>query len=202
VAEAFNTSPPTIDGWVLSGGQGSRMGGVDKGLLPWQGLPLAWHVAQRLEPQVRQVQVNANRHMSQYAAWPRATRPDDADLPPAFGPLAGMLTGLRHCQGDWLLTVPCDTPKLPSDLAMRLLAQARLVRADIAVPVTLAEGEGSPRHHWTCALIRRELLPTLEEAVGRSQARVRHWITQQRWTGVSFEAADAFQNFNHLGDLA
>jgi molybdopterin-guanine dinucleotide biosynthesis protein A len=68
VAEAFNTSPPTIDGWVLSGGQGSRMGGVDKGLLPWQGLPLAWHVAQRLEPQVRQVQVNANRHMSQYAA--------------------------------------------------------------------------------------------------------------------------------------
>lgn len=202
MAETVAPISESIDGWVLSGGLGSRMGGADKGLMPWRGQPLAWHVAQRLAPQVRQVQVNANRHLNQYAAWPWATRPDDANLPPAFGPLAGLLTGLRQCQGDWLLAVPCDTPKLPLDLAMRLLAQAKLDDADIAVPVTQSAGEGSPRHHWTCVLVRCKLRPTLEAAVGRGEARVRDWITQQHWTGVSFEAVDAFHNFNHLGDLA
>ena len=178
------------------------MGGVDKGLMPWQGLPLAWHVAQRLEPQVCQVQVNANRHLSQYATWPWTPRPDDADLPQAFGPLAGMLTALRHSQAEWVLTVPCDTPKLPADLALRLLAQAQVAAADIAVPATQADADEGTRHHWTCALIRRALLPTLEDAVRQNQPRVRDWITRQRWTGVSFRQADAFQNFNHIGDLA
>lgn len=190
-----------IEGWVLSGGQGIRMGGLDKGLMPWQGQPLALQVASRLELQVTRLQVNANRHQSQYAAWPWAVRPDDTDLPQAFGPLAGMLTGLRHCQAEWLLTVPCDTPRIPADLAVRLLAQAQVAGADVAVPLTRAEGD-EPRHHWTCALIRRQLLPTLEAAVARGDARVRDWITHQRWTGVSFEGTDAFQNFNRPGDLA
>jgi len=202
VADLHDEARQTIDGWVLSGGQGSRMGGADKGLMPWQGLPLAWHVAQRLQPQVRQVQVNANRHFIQYAAWPWRTIPDDLDLPQAFGPLAGMLTGLRQAHSEWLLTVPCDSPKLPADLAMRLLAQAQVAEADIAVPVTLAVGEDSPRHHWTCALIRRELRPTLEETVRRGEPRVRDWITRQRWTAVSFREVDGFRNFNHIGDLA
>jgi molybdenum cofactor guanylyltransferase len=186
---------------VLSGGQGSRMGGVDKGLMLWQGFPLAWQVASRLEPQVEQLQINANRHQRQYAAWPWCVRPDDPDLPQAFGPLVGMLTGLRQTRSQWLLTVPCDTPRIPPDLALRLLSQAQAAGADIAVPVTHEDGE-SPRHHWTCALIRRQLLPTLEAAVASGNARVRDWVTHQHWTGVSFRAADAFQNINHPGDLA
>ncbi len=201
MAESQPANPPSIEGWVLSGGQGSRMGGMDKGLMLWQGVPLARHVASRLERQVTRLQVNANRHQNQYAAWPWAVRPDDADLPQAFGPLAGMLTGLRHCQAEWLLTVPCDTPRIPGDLAERLLAQAQVAGADIAVPLTQTQDE-EPRHHWTCALVRSQLLPTLEAAVARGDARVRGWITRQRWTGVSFLEADAFQNFNQPGDLA
>jgi molybdopterin-guanine dinucleotide biosynthesis protein A len=84
---------------------------------------------------------------------------------------------------------------------VRLLAQAQVSGADIAVPLTQAEGE-APRHHWTCALIRRQLLPTLEAAVARGDARVRGWITHQHWTGVSFLETNAFQNFNQPGDLA
>lgn len=177
------------------------MGGMDKGLMPWRGQPLAWHVASRLEPQVCRLNVNANRHQSQYSAWPWTVSPDDADLPQSFGPLAGMLTGLRQVQADWLLVVPCDTPLIPADLATRLLMQAQEVCADIAVPLTQTEGE-APRHHWTCALIRQHCLSSLEAAVGRGNARVRDWVTHQRWTGVSFGSATAFQNFNHPGDLA
>ena len=50
-----------ITGLVLAGGRGSRMGGVDKGLQPFCGEPLAQRAIQRLGPQVGQVAINAAR---------------------------------------------------------------------------------------------------------------------------------------------
>ena len=41
-----------ITGIVLAGGQGRRMGGVDKGLVELDGRPLVAHVIARLAPQV------------------------------------------------------------------------------------------------------------------------------------------------------
>ncbi|HET6788866.1 MAG TPA: NTP transferase domain-containing protein, partial [Aquabacterium sp.] len=58
---ADNTTPLAIDAWLLSGGEGRRMGGLDKGLLLRDGQALAWQVAQALTPQVRQLRINANR---------------------------------------------------------------------------------------------------------------------------------------------
>lgn len=178
------------------------MGGQDKGLLPWQGQPMAWRVAQSLAPQVRTVCVNANRHLDQYGQWPWPVVPDDADLPQAFGPLSGILTGLRHTLADWLQVVPCDTPMLPPNLVERLMAQALTQGVDIAVPMSSQVHAEAERHHWTAALIRRTLLPSLEQAVSAGHPRVRDWVTQARWTSVSFGQTDAFKNFNHPGDMA
>ncbi|MDB5882442.1 MAG: molybdenum cofactor guanylyltransferase, partial [Ramlibacter sp.] len=50
-----------ITGVVLAGGRGSRMGGADKGLQNFNGMPLALHTLMRLQPQVGEVMVNANR---------------------------------------------------------------------------------------------------------------------------------------------
>jgi molybdenum cofactor guanylyltransferase len=58
-----------LTGLVLAGGQGSRMGGVDKGLQLLHNQPLALHAAQRLAPQVGPLLISANRHHSHYAAW-------------------------------------------------------------------------------------------------------------------------------------
>ena len=49
-----------ITGLVLAGGRGSRMGGVDKGLQNFRGMPLALHTLLRLSPQVGEVMVNAS----------------------------------------------------------------------------------------------------------------------------------------------
>jgi glucuronate isomerase len=40
---------------ILAGGQGQRMGGVDKALVPLAGAPLLAHVIARLEPQVERL---------------------------------------------------------------------------------------------------------------------------------------------------
>ena len=100
-----------ITGCILAGGQGSRMGGVDKGLQPFLGQPLAAHALRRLAPQVGALVINANRHADEYIrlAQPYAATHGALVAPDAEagypGPLAGFLCGLRHCATPWLLTV-------------------------------------------------------------------------------------------------
>jgi molybdopterin-guanine dinucleotide biosynthesis protein A len=112
-----------ITGLILAGGRGSRMGGVDKGLQNFNGVPLALHTLMRLSPQVGEVMVNANRNLAAYEAFGVPVWPDSTGLGEFAGPLAGFLTGLERCETPYLLTVPCDTPLFPDDLVARL-AQA------------------------------------------------------------------------------
>ena len=76
-----------ITGLILAGGRGSRMGGVDKGLQPWRGLPLAQQVLLRLKPQVGPVLLNANRNLDTYRAW---GLPVLADGPPPGRSMVGV----------------------------------------------------------------------------------------------------------------
>ena len=107
-----------ITGLVLAGGRGSRMGGVDKGLQNFNGMPLVLSTLMRLQPQVAHVMINANRNLSDYESFGVPVWPDV--IPDFAGPLAGFLTALEHCETSWLVTVPCDTPLFPDDLVARL----------------------------------------------------------------------------------
>ena len=107
-----------ITGLVLAGGRGSRMGGVDKGLQLYEGRPLAQHALMRLLPQVASVMINANRNLDTYRSMNVPVWPDE--VPDYPGPLAGMLSGLVHCETPYLITVPCDAPNYPLDLVSRL----------------------------------------------------------------------------------
>ena len=123
-----------ITGLVLAGGRGSRMGGVDKGLQPHLGVPLAAHALARLRPQVGSVMINANRNLAEYRAMGAPVWPDA--LPDYPGPLAGFLTGLEHCDTPFLVSVPCDSPHFPTDLVARLAQRLELDDAEIAMAQT------------------------------------------------------------------
>ena len=51
-----------ITGLILAGGQGRRMGRVDKGLQLLQGRRMVDHVYQRLSPQVGGIVISANQN--------------------------------------------------------------------------------------------------------------------------------------------
>ena len=127
--------PGDITGLVLAGGRGTRMGGTDKGLQNFHGTPMALHTLLRLQMQqggwISDTLVNANRHLAAYEAFGAPVWPDT--LPDYAGPLAGFMTGLEHAETPWLLTVPCDTPRFPLDLAERLAQAANREGADIAM---------------------------------------------------------------------
>lgn len=124
-------SPGEITGLLLAGGRGSRMGGIDKGLQNFNGSPLAMHAVLRLGMQVGEVMINANRNLAAYESFGVPVWPDS--LADYAGPLAGFLTGLERCETPYLLTVPCDTPLFPLDLASRLAEALVASDAEIAM---------------------------------------------------------------------
>ena len=189
--------PQDITGLILCGGRGTRMGGVDKGLQNHHGLPLALHALMRLQPQVGHVLINANRNLSAYESMGVPVWPDPmADYP---GPLAGWLAGLEHCETPYLLTVPCDSPNFPLDLAVRLATALVEADADIAMAATIEEGRQQVQPVF--CLLRSGLIESLVTCLNAGERKIDRWTAQHRCVTVAFEDPAAFSNANTLADL-
>jgi molybdopterin-guanine dinucleotide biosynthesis protein A len=195
-----------ITGLVLAGGRGSRMGGVDKGLQNFRGLPLALHTLMRLQMQTGASMINANRNLGAYEAFGAPVWPDV--LADYAGPLAGFLTGLERCETPWLLTVPCDTPLFPLDLAARLAAAAAEQGATIAMaaaPETDSQGQVQVRPQPVFCLLHLDLLESLVAFTQAGGRKIDAWTAQHRCAVVPFDQAgddpQAFFNANTLAEL-
>ena len=184
-----------ITGVVLAGGQGSRMGGVDKGLQEFRGKPMVAHALERLQPQVDEILINANRNAEAYARFGHRVIADEIE---GFaGPLAGFERGLAHASGDLVATVPCDSPFLPRDLVARLREALERDDAQVAVAKTLDQA------HPVFCLMRRDVHESLRQFLASGQRKIDRWYPQLRATLVAFDdEADAFMNINTREELA
>nr|WP_315596952.1 molybdenum cofactor guanylyltransferase MobA [uncultured Cupriavidus sp.] len=187
-----------ITGLILAGGRGSRMGGTDKGLQAFQGMPMVQHTLQRLAPQTGSMLINANRNLDRYSAFGVPVIPDA--IPDFAGPLAGMLAGLAQCQTRWMVTAPCDTPFLPTDLVDRLAHAIDAEQAEIAIPATL-DADGRRRLQPVFCMMPVTAATSLRAYVDAGQRKIETWVTSQRVALVVFEDAAAFANINTLDEL-
>ena len=186
-----------ITGLLLAGGLGTRMGHIDKGLQTIHDSTLAGLTLQRLQPQVGSVLINANRNLATYAQFGYPVLKDD--FPGHAGPLAGIHSGLTQCKTPYLLSVPCDTPDFPEDLAHRLAFAMNLAAADIAFAVT---GESSnPEWYPVFCLMKTTLLNSLEEYLRSGSRKVAGWLVQQPHAQAHFANQAAFMNINTPQDL-
>ena len=183
-----------VTGVVLAGGQGSRMGGVDKGLQPFLGRPMVAHAVERLAPQVDELLINANRNPEAYAALGHRVIADEIE---GFaGPLAGFERGLAHARGALVVTVPCDSPFLPADLVARLRSALERDNAELAVAKT-----GTQAHPVFC-LLRRTLHASLRDFLAGGQRKIDRWYGAHKVVEVAFDdEAEAFRNINTLEEL-
>ncbi|WP_230517221.1 MULTISPECIES: gephyrin-like molybdotransferase Glp [unclassified Janthinobacterium] len=193
-----------ITGLILAGGLGTRMGQRDKGMLCLHGQPLARHVLQRLAPQVGQLAISVHADAGDYARFGLPVWPDA--LPGQLGPLAGLHSGMRHAGTPYLLTVPCDSPLLPPDLAARLAAGLTQDNADLAIAVTEeldpATGSTVRRPHPVFCLVKTSALPQLDSYLRGGERRMRTWHGPLRLAEVLFENNGAFGNINTPDELA
>ena len=181
-----------ITGIVLAGGQGRRMGGVDKGLQLLNGRPMIAHVIERLAPQVEDIVINANQNREAYAAFGHPVVPDAIEG--YAGPLAGRHAGLQAATQALVVTVPCDAPFLPADLFARLATA--LGDNDLAVAKTGAQA------HPVFALVRRTLLAHLAAYLAGGGRKIDAWYASLKVVEVAFDdEADAFSNINTREEL-
>lgn len=167
------------------------MGGVDKGLQLYNGRPLVQHAIDRLAPQVGALMVNANRNLDAYRAFGVEVVADT--VPDFAGPLAGWLAGLAQCRTEWLVSVPCDSPRLPLDLVASLAAAAG------GASVVIARTPEGPQPVF--ALLRRDLCASLADYLESGGRKVDGWTAQQCAADCNFDSASAFFNANTLLDL-
>jgi molybdenum cofactor guanylyltransferase len=165
------------------------MGGEDKGLVVLNGRAMVEHVVTRLRPQVGQLLISANRNQERYAALGYKVVPDL--LADYQGPLAGMAAALQAATTPYVVTVPCDSPLMATDVVERL-AQA-LVRDDADVSVA---HDGS-RTHPVFLIVKRSLLPSLLEFLSAGERKIDRWFARHRVALADFgDCPESFANVN------
>ena len=184
----------SVTALILAGGRATRMGGADKGLVLFNNKPLIAHVIERLQTQVDEIIINANRELETYRALGYQVLADEiADF---AGPLAGMHLGLKHTTSEYLLTAPCDCPLLPANLCEKLLAALNTQHADIAI----ATSHGSD--HPVICLCKKSALASLNSYLQQSGRKVGAWQKSLNHVYVDFSATpDVFSNINTPDEL-
>lgn len=182
-----------IFGLILAGGQGRRMGGVDKALLRLGDMSLIEQVCARFEPQVAALAISANGDSARFGLG-LPVLPDDVSQ----GPLSGVLAGL-----DWaalsgaeaLVTVAVDTPFFPGDLVPQLI---------LAGNGGLAVAQSNGRFHPTFALWPMALRADLRAWLAGGAARVMGFMDAHQAVACPFpmQGIDPFFNLNTPEDLA
>ncbi len=183
-----------VTGLILAGGRSSRMEGHDKGLLNLLGRPMIEHVIERLKPQVSTILISANRHIEQYERYGYKVLIDQYN--DFRGPLAGISRGMENCESEYLLTVPCDGPLLPTDLAQRMLdnLQTHKVRAALVF-------DGRYKQP-TYNLLHRSLLDKINHSLQHNEHKLGKWLMDNGAVKVDFsDQKEAFINVNTPDDL-
>jgi molybdopterin-guanine dinucleotide biosynthesis protein A len=187
-----------ITGLILAGGRAQRMGGIDKGLIPFLGKPLIVSAISRLQNQVGSILINANRNITKYASYGYPVILDET--PDFSGPLAGFSVGLKACKTPYLLTSPCDSPLLPLDLGVLLAAE--MERGDFQlVYASSKESDGKVWAQPVFCLMRADLLDALKLFLEKGNLKIDHWFKELHSGTVIFENANAFANINTPEEL-
>ena len=185
-----------ITGLVLAGGKGSRMGGVDKGLVAFEDMPLVEHVIGILKPQCGTLVVSANRNEDVYAKYGYPVVTDDDKK--FSGPLAGIAAALEIVKTPYMVVAPCDSPFLPSDYVERL-AGGLNEHPGRAVAAARTNGREQP----VFMLIKTDVKHAVREALATGQLALHRWLNQtMNVVWVDFDDQGAFENMNRAEDRA
>lgn len=178
-----------VVGIVLAGGQGSRLGGLDKGLQLFDGKPLLTYMLQSLAPACSSILISANRNIEIYRQYGYPVIPDAAD---GFaGPLAGLLVTLPLAGCDYAIVVPCDMPRLTPDILQCLLLGLRQSSVDAVVAAD------PQRIHYSVVACRvAPALLALQQAWAAGERSLRAWQCRLSGQVLYFSELDAFINCN------
>ena len=158
--DTASTNESDAAGFVLAGGQSSRMG-RDKALLPFAGEPLIAHAVSTLHEAGLPVAIAGAASSARTSLAAYAPVVDDSE--PGLGPLAGICAALATASKSFAVFLPVDLPLLPPSLIEYLLHHARITGHAVTVPSINGFIQIFP------AVLERSALPELQNELHSGQ---------------------------------
>ena len=197
--EILNEIVPCV---ILAGGKGRRMGGKEKALIPLLDRPLLSYVLESVSGQVAPIALNINTNFEKFSkfGYPIIEDPIKGHL----GPLAGILASLNWAQEidkDWVMTLPCDTPFLPKNIAQRMI---EVKNRELDIDLVVARSRGY--NHPVVALWKSNLNFKLKNALDDGIRKIDLFTSKLKIEYVDFDTTnnlqfDPFTNLNSPLDL-
>ena len=188
MSERGRATRATTTAIVLCGGQGTRLGGVAKPFVDLAGRPLLSHVLDRLRAQVDDIVLSC----ANAEPYRRFGCQVVVDAHRNQGPLGGIVSALAQTTSRWILTSPCDTPFLPTNLVETLAASC----GQAGAAVVAAGG----RRQNLCLLLNKRRATSLQAFFTSGGRAVHRWLDANSIPSVEWPAAD-FLNVNTAADL-
>jgi molybdenum cofactor guanylyltransferase len=185
-------APPSVTGLILAGGMGTRMDHRDKGLVLFAGRPLICHMIERISDQVEPLLINCNRNTPAYQqlGYPLV---QDAILD-FSGPLRGLHSAGPYLDTEYCFVVPCDMPRLPSNVLACLLQNI----GQHAAAYAFAAGQAQP----LVLLVKSTKVRHIGHYLAKGGRSVMGWLEQIGAVAVVIDSQpDAFDNLNTPGQL-
>ncbi len=199
------TKPDCI---ILAGGEGKRMDGEDKGLVFYNNKPLIKSVIEKIEPQVNNIVISANRNIDHYKKFGYPVVNDSASNQGNNkniyqGPMAGIAAALPQCKNEWVFIIACDMPLISDTIVSQL--EASLKTDDFKVnnrnnQKTIAIAEVNEKFQLAI-LINKNLLPSIQLSLKNDQLKLMQWVNSNKIASVSFSTETEFRNINYFKDL-
>ena len=178
--ENLNEIVPCV---ILAGGQGRRMGGKDKALIPLLDRPLLSYVLESISGHVAPIALNINTNLDKFSEFGYEIIEDP--IKGHLGPLAGILASLnwaRQLNQKWVMTLPCDTPFLPKNIVKEMI---KLKNKELDVDLVVAQSKGY--NHPVIALWKSDLNLKLEKALNEGIRKIDIFTSSLKVAYVDFD---------------
>ncbi len=187
-----------LDAVILCGGKGSRLGGQNKGLIPFQQKPLAVYQKQKIQPFCQHVIINTNQDHKTYQKYQLDPL---SDLIGGYaGPLAGIHSAMEKLdkqETTHLLVLAVDYPHLKAETFSRLIEQSQYY------PDSIISAWHQQQTHPLISIFPLSLKKDLQQALNKQQYGVCYFLQQHKTRYVDFSRQPLYQweNINYPEQL-
>jgi len=188
-----------ISGLILAGGEGRRMAGRDKGLITLADKPLVEYTIECMRPLVDDLSLSCNRNRELYQGYQLpclSDEPTEQESKSYQGPMAGLASGLKHAQQEWLLVMPCDTPLMTTEVMSQLLISLENKDPQQEVQAIIFAHQGLQPLH---GLYHCSMLPIFEQCLAENKNALQRLLRSMPSVQVH-DALDCGFSFNNAND--
>lgn len=173
---------------VLAGGKSTRMGGVDKSMLPVGGIPMIRHIVRQLELHFAEIIIGGDEDKYGFLGH-RVIN----DAEKFMGPLMGIYSCLKASQNDLNFITACDIPEINTGFLSEMLELSG--EADIVMPVK-GNDEYEPLH----ALYRKSVVPVAGSLLMEERLKISDLAGLVKTRFIPFDGRGWYYNINTIDD--